>query len=226
MVECPIDAGDAGGEGDARQPGARVECKSADVGDAVGDGDTRQSGAVTKCITADAGDADGEGVNAHLARRILNQRGQGLIEEHAVQAAVARIGRSHRDCCQPGAVAECPIADAGDTVGEAGTRQSGAVVERLPADAGDTGGEGDARQPAAGEECHIADAGDAAGEGDARQPAANFECVIADAGDAGGECVSTLFAARILNQRGQGLVEEHALQAAVARVGSVHHDLC
>ena len=117
----------------------------------------------------------------------MNQRGQGLGEEHAVQAVITGVCRVHHDCCQPGAVGECVIADASDAGGDGDARQPGAGGECSVADAGDAGGEGDARQPGAVGECVIADAGDTGWEGDARQPGAFTECLPADAGDAGGD---------------------------------------
>ena len=41
------DAGDAVGNGDARQAAAVIECVIPDAGDAVGNGDARQAAAVT-----------------------------------------------------------------------------------------------------------------------------------------------------------------------------------
>ena len=41
------DAGDAVGNGDARQAAAAIECVIPDAGDAVGNGDARQAAAVT-----------------------------------------------------------------------------------------------------------------------------------------------------------------------------------
>ena len=45
------DAGDAVGNGDARQASAVLECVIPDAGDAVGNGDARQAAAVTECVT-------------------------------------------------------------------------------------------------------------------------------------------------------------------------------
>ena len=48
FTECFIpDAGDAVGDGDARQASAVIECVTPDAGDAVADGDARQASAVT-----------------------------------------------------------------------------------------------------------------------------------------------------------------------------------
>ena len=44
-AECVPDAGDAVGNGDARQASAVIECVIPDAGDAVGDGDARQASA-------------------------------------------------------------------------------------------------------------------------------------------------------------------------------------
>ena len=55
------DAGDAVGNGDARQASAVMECANPDAGDAVGNGDARQAAAVLECVIPDAGDAVGNG---------------------------------------------------------------------------------------------------------------------------------------------------------------------
>ena len=48
-IECVIpDAGDAVGNGDARQASAARECVIPDAGDAVGNGDARQASAVMR----------------------------------------------------------------------------------------------------------------------------------------------------------------------------------
>ena len=54
---CSSDAGDAVGDGDARQGSAAVKCVVPDAGDAVGNGDARQATAVTECLKPDDGDA-------------------------------------------------------------------------------------------------------------------------------------------------------------------------
>ena len=51
-IECAIpDAGDAVGNGDARQAAAVIECVIPDAGDAVGNGDARQAAAVPECVS-------------------------------------------------------------------------------------------------------------------------------------------------------------------------------
>ena len=243
------DAGDAGGDRHTGQPVAAVKRGIADAGDAGGDSDAGQPVGSVKRGIADAGDAGGDSVSVPLPHRILNQRGPTLIKEHPIQTAESRVGYVHRDCGQESAVAEWVSADAGDAGGDGDARQPDAGFECRISDAGDAGGERDARQPCAVPERVTSNAGEAGREGDARQPGAEFECRLSDAGDAGGDSdasqagaarkrgisdagdtdgdsVSACFAAGILNERGPGLVEEHTVQAAVARVGRVYRDRC
>ena len=61
VVECVIaDAGDAGGDRDARQPGAVLECVTPDAGDAVWDRYAGQPAALIERSVPDAGDACGD----------------------------------------------------------------------------------------------------------------------------------------------------------------------
>ena len=50
------DAGDAVGNGDARQATALRECGNPDAGDAVGNGDARQASAGRECVILDTGE--------------------------------------------------------------------------------------------------------------------------------------------------------------------------
>jgi len=59
-LKCVIpDAGDAAGDGDARQAAAAIECVIPDAGDAVTDGDAREASTASKCVIPDAGDVVG-----------------------------------------------------------------------------------------------------------------------------------------------------------------------
>ena len=51
-AELP-DAGDAVGNGDARQASAVIECVMPDAGDAIGNGDARQAPTVIECVIPD-----------------------------------------------------------------------------------------------------------------------------------------------------------------------------
>ena len=90
------DAGDAVGNGDARQAPAVIECDIPDAGDAVGNGDARQASAAFECEIPDAGDAAPVDSSWNLNR---SSGSFGIVgNRHRYVVGIDRIGIQARYC--------------------------------------------------------------------------------------------------------------------------------
>ena len=187
VTECiGPDADDAVWNRDAGQVGTFIKSIASDVGDAVADGHARQAGAARKRKGSDAGDTIGNLITARQTGGELDQGRLLFVKQHARDAGIGWIVRSHRNIRQAGAVSERRFSDVGDAVADVHARQAGACIERKVSDAGDAVGNRHARQAGAQIERKVSDAGDAVGNRHARQAVAVLERKLSDAGDAVG----------------------------------------
>ena len=77
-----------------------------DAGDAVGNGDARQATAATECVTPDAGDAVGNG-EITASTWASNQHSANLVEQQWSDRTVIWIVGSNHNARQATAVPEC-----------------------------------------------------------------------------------------------------------------------
>ena len=216
------EGGDAVGDSNVCQLGV-IEGVVTNAGEAARQRDTGQAAARGEGEIANGDDAAGNDVASRFAARILNERRLQLVEQHAGQTAIKRVGWIHRDREQAAATRKRKTADAGDAAADHGVGQARALSESVISDAGDAVGDRNVRQ-AGVIEGEIANGDDAARQRDTGQAAARGEGGIANGDDAARNGVASRFAARILNERRLALVEQHAGQTAIKRVGWIHRD--
>ena len=113
-----------------------------DAGDAVGNGDARQASAATECVIPDAGDAVGNGDARQAVQlrmrnlpMLVTLLGMVMLVRHYVPVVRHTVGIPMLVTCRDGdarqasAAIECAIPDAGDAVGNGDARQAAACIE-------------------------------------------------------------------------------------------------